>query len=137
MVAEGLALYRRVGRQDSAVADFPNVVCCVARLGNPGDAARLTGAYKAKLSRNVPLEYSFTVENPGAHLQFLRQTRLEQTLAYMREALGDDNFELLSRAGARLSYDDAVDLALRVIPTRGVRPVKTASTTWAQRASNR
>ena len=34
----------------------------------------------------------------------------------MREALGDDNFELLSRAGAKLSYDDAVDLALRVIP---------------------
>ena len=45
----------------------------------------------------------------------------------MREALGDDNFELLSRAGAKLSYDDAVDLALRVIPTQGIRPGKTAS----------
>ena len=59
-----LVLYRRLGRQDSAVADFPNVVCCVARLGNPGDAARLTGAYNAMLSRHVPLEYSFTAENP-------------------------------------------------------------------------
>ena len=126
---KALVLYRRLGRQDSAVADFPNVVCCVARLGNPGDAARLTGAYNAMLSRHVPLEYSFTAENPGAHLQFLRQTRLEQTLAYIREALGDDNFEMLSRAGAKLSYDDAVDLALRVIPTQGIRPGKTASTT--------
>jgi hypothetical protein len=54
-----------------------------------------------RLSRDVPLEYSFTVENPGAHLQFLRQTRLEQTLAYTREALGDDNFELLSRGRPR------------------------------------
>ena len=29
-----LVLYRRLGRQE-AVPDFPNVVCCVARLGNP------------------------------------------------------------------------------------------------------
>ncbi len=28
--------YRRLGQQDAAVADFPNVICCVARLGNPG-----------------------------------------------------------------------------------------------------
>ena len=90
-----LVFYRRQGLQDSAVADFPNVVCCVARLGNPGDAARLTGAYNAMLSRHVPLESTFTEENPLAHLEFLRQTRLEQTLVYMREALGDDNFELL------------------------------------------
>ncbi len=72
---KALVFYRRLGRQDSAVADFPNVVCCVARLGNPGDAARLAGAYNAMLSRHVPLEYSFTAENPGAHLQFLRQTQ--------------------------------------------------------------
>ena len=97
---KALVLYRRLARQDSAVADFPNVVCCVARLGNPGDAARLTGAYNAMLSRHVPLEYSFTAENPIAHLQFLRRARLEQTVAHVREALGDDNFELLSRAGA-------------------------------------
>ena len=41
---KALVSYRRLGQQDSAVADFPNVVCCVAGLGNPGDAARLTGA---------------------------------------------------------------------------------------------
>ena len=126
---EALVLYRRLGRQDSAVADFPNVVCCVARLGNLGDAARLAGAYNSMLSRHVALEYSFRAENPGGHLQFLRQTRMEQTLAYMREALGDHNFEVLSRAGAKLSYDDAVDLALRVIPTQGIRPGKIASPT--------
>ncbi len=68
------------------------------------------------LSRHRPLEYTFTEENPLAHLVSLRQTRLEQVLAYIREALGDDNFEMLQRAGAKLSYDDAVDLALRVIP---------------------
>ncbi len=55
-------------------------------------------------------------KTPLAHLQFLRQTTLEQTLAYMREALGDDNFELLSRAGSTLSYDGAVDLALTSHP---------------------
>jgi predicted ATPase/DNA-binding SARP family transcriptional activator len=133
---EALILSRRQGRQDSAVADFPNAVCCVARVGNLDDAARLTGAYNAMLSRHLPLEYSFTAENPGAHLQFLRQTLLEQTVAYMREALGDANFEMLSRAGAKLSYDDAIDLALGVIPTRGIRPGKTASTTRAQPARN-
>jgi predicted ATPase len=111
-----LTAYRRLPRQGSAVADFPNVVCCVARLGDPGDAARLTGAYRAMLSRHVPLEYSFTAENPVAHLHFLRRARLEKTVAYMREALGDDNFELLSRAGAKLSYDDALELAVRAIP---------------------
>ena len=63
------------------------------------------------------MESTFTEENALAHLEFLRQTRLEQTLVYIREALGDDNFELLSRAGAKLSYEEAVDLALRVIPT--------------------
>jgi predicted ATPase/DNA-binding SARP family transcriptional activator len=126
-LGEALVLSRRQGRQDSVVADFPNAVCCVARLGNPDDAARLTGAYNAMLSRHVPLEYSFTPGNPGAHLQTLRQTRLEQTVAYIREALGDATFEMLSRAGAKLSYDDAVDLAVRVIPTRGIRPGKTAS----------
>jgi predicted ATPase len=109
--------YRRLFRQGSAVADFPNVVCCVARLGNPGDAARLTGAYNAMLSMLVPLEHSFTAENPLAHLHFLRRARLEETLGYMRKALDDADFELLSRAGAELSYDDALDLALRVIPT--------------------
>ena len=117
MVAEGTGLLPPSGPTGPAVADFPNVVCCVARLGNPGDAARLTGAYNAMLSRHVPLEYSFTEENALAHLEFLRQTRLEQTVVYIREALGDDKFELLHRAGAKLSYDDAVDLALRVIPT--------------------
>ena len=111
-----LISYRRLARQGSAVADFPNVVCCVARLGYPGDAARLTGAYNAMLSRHVPLEHSFTAENPIAHLQFLRRARLEETVVHIREALGDENFELVSRDGAKLSYDDAVDLALRVIP---------------------
>jgi hypothetical protein len=79
------------------------------------------------LSRHVPLEYSFTSENPIGHLQFLRQNRLEQALVYIREALGDDNFELLSGEGAKLGYDDAIDLSLRVIPTQVVRPEKTAS----------
>jgi hypothetical protein len=68
------------------------------------------------LSRHVPLEYSFTAENPIAHLHFLRRARLEETVAYMRESLGDDDFELLGHAGAKLSYDDAVDFALQVIP---------------------
>ncbi len=120
-----LVLYRRLGRQ--AVADFPNVICCVARLGNPGDAARLTGAYNAMLSRHVPVESTFTEENALAHLEVLRQTRLEETLVYMREALGDDNFELLSSAGAKLSDEQAVDLALRVIPDVSNKPGKTAS----------
>ena len=120
-----LISYRRLARHVSAVADFPNAVCCVARLGNPGDAARLTGAYNAMLSRHVPQEYSFTAENPLAHLQFLRRARLEETIVYIRESLGDDDFELLSHAGAKLSYDDAVDLALRVIPDVSNWPRKT------------
>ncbi len=120
-----LISYRRLARHVSAVADFPNAVCCVARLGNASDAARLTGAYNAMLSRHVPQEYSFTAENPIAHLHFLRRARLEETIAYMRESLGDDDFELLSHAGAKLSYDDAVDLALRVIPDVSNWPRKT------------
>ena len=84
----------------------------MARLGNPGDAARLTGAYNAMLSRHVPLESTFTEENALAHLEFLRQTRLDQALVYLREVLGNDEFERLSRAGAKLSYDEAVDLAI-------------------------
>ena len=62
-----------------------------------------------------PWNHSFTAENPLAHLVSLRQARLEHTFVYMREALGDDNFEMLQRAGAKLSYDEAVELALRVI----------------------
>ena len=61
------------------------------------------------------MESTFTGENALAHLEFLRQTRLEHTLVWMRKAIGDHDFELLSRAGAKLSYDDAVDLALRGI----------------------
>src|SRR5262249_9519936 len=48
--------------QDSAAGEFPNVVCCVARLGDAADAARLTGAYNAMLSRHVPPQHLFTAE---------------------------------------------------------------------------
>ena len=109
-LGRALVFHRRQGGR--AVPDFPNVICCVARLGNPGDAARLTGAYNAMLSRNVPLESTFTEENALAHLEFLRQTRLDQALVYLREVLGNDEFERLSRAGEKLSYVEAVDLAI-------------------------
>jgi predicted ATPase/DNA-binding SARP family transcriptional activator len=121
--------YRRLAPQYSAVADFPNVVCCVAHLGNPDDAAPLTGWYNAMLSRHVPLEYSFTAENPVAHVHFLRRARLEKTVVHIREALGDETFDLLSHEGANLSYDDAIDLALGVIPGQGNRSGKIVSTT--------
>jgi hypothetical protein len=49
-----------------------------------------------------------------AHLEFLRQTRLEQAVVYLRDVLGNDDLELLNRAGVELSYDEAVDLALQV-----------------------
>ena len=68
-----LMLDRRLGRR--AIADIPNAICCVARLGDLGDAARLTGAYNAMLSWHVPVEYSWPAENALAHLQFLRRAR--------------------------------------------------------------
>ena len=111
-----LMLDRRLGRR--VVGDMPNVICCVARLGDPGDAARLTGAFNTMLSWHVPVEYTYTEENPLAHLHFLRRARLQQTVVDLREALGDDSFEMLQRAGAKLSYKEAVDLAIATLDTR-------------------
>ena len=48
------ALISTVAWAGRAVGDMPNVICCVARLGNPGDAARLTGAFNTMLSWHVP-----------------------------------------------------------------------------------
>jgi hypothetical protein len=51
------------------------------------------------------VEPTYTEENALAHLEFLRQTRLDQALVHVRQALGDDDFEQLRRAGAKLSHD--------------------------------
>jgi hypothetical protein len=55
--------------------------------------------YEPMMLRHVPEESTYTEENVLARLEFLPLTNLHQTLVYVREPLGDDNFELPSRAG--------------------------------------
>jgi predicted ATPase/DNA-binding SARP family transcriptional activator len=107
--------FHRLGLRAMTLPYLFNLTCCVARLGNPGDAARLTGAYDEMFSAYGRRgDDRPTMVNAQKHLIFLRQKLRAANRTYIREMLGDDKFELLYRAGAALTYDEAVALALRV-----------------------
>ena len=53
--------------------------------------------------------------NALAHLAFLRQNAWDEVRTYSRDALGDAEFQRLYGAGSKLTLDEAVDLALRIV----------------------
>jgi predicted ATPase/DNA-binding SARP family transcriptional activator len=77
------------------------------RAGDAARAARLTGAADAFLPK----------EDRFARLR--RAERFQQTVATLREALGDLEFDALRAEGQRLSVSDAVALAAAVPQLRG------------------
>ncbi len=113
-----LMLFRRVGRY--AIGNFATVISCVARLGNPSEAARLTGAFNAMVSTHVLQEYTLTMESPHVQMQRMRDAALKQNLSYVQQALGADEYERLYEDGSKLTYDEALDVALHVL--RDVTP---------------
>ena len=101
---------RRLGeRPDDA---FPNLICCIARLGHFSAAARLDGAYDAASAESGrPYEDGPQMANSLAHLAFLRQKFRGEAREYTREALGDDEYQRLYDTGSKLTLDEALDLA--------------------------
>lgn len=109
-----LASCRRLGRRPQHA--FPNLMYCVAQMGNVTEAARLAGAYDAIcLAYGPPEEDGPAMANALAHLAFLRQNAWDEVRTYSRDALGDAEFQRLYGAGSKLTLDEAVDLALRIV----------------------
>ena len=109
-----LASCRRLGRRPQHA--FPNLMYCVAQMGNVTEVARLAGAYDAICSAyGPPEEDGPAMANALAHLAFLRQKAWDEARTYSREALGDAEFQRLYGAGSKLTLDEALDLALRVV----------------------
>ena len=105
---------RRLGLRDLAVSRLVDVACCATRLGRPSEAAQLAGAYDAMHS-----PYLREAGTPGRSNRFEKLTIIEEKLwarnrEDLRQVLGDDDFDSNYSAGTRLSFDEAMDLALRV-----------------------
>ncbi len=105
---------RRLGLRDLAVSRLVDVACCATRLGRPSEAAQLVGAYDAMHS-----PYLREAGTPGRSNRFEKLTIIEEKLwarnrEDLRQVLGDDDFHSNYSAGTQLSFDEAMDLALRV-----------------------
>lgn len=105
---------RRLGLRDLAVSHLINVACCAARLDRHREAAQLAGAYEVMHS-----PYLRQAGTPGRSNRFEKLTLLQEKLRedsrqYLRRVLGNEDFRLEYSAGTRLTFDDAVELALRV-----------------------
>jgi predicted ATPase/DNA-binding SARP family transcriptional activator len=111
---KALTGFRRLGLRDVAVSHLATVACCAARLGKTKDAAQLFGAYDAMHS--AYLRQSAT---PGRSNRFEKLTHTKQKLHQdnrdsLRQSLGNQDFALVYSAGTRITFDEAVDLALSV-----------------------
>jgi predicted ATPase/DNA-binding SARP family transcriptional activator len=106
---------RRLGLRDLAASHLIDVACCASRLGKPREAAQLAGAYDVMYS-----PYLRQAGTPGRSNRFERLTLIEDKLrednrGYLRQLLGDNEFERNYSGGGRLTFDEAVDMALRAI----------------------
>ncbi len=105
---------RRLGLRDLTVSRLIDVACCATRLGKTIEAAQLTGAYDLMHS-----PYLRQAGTPGRSNRFEKLTLIEEKLRednrdYLRQVLGDVDFDRNRLAGGRLSFDEAVDLAVRI-----------------------
>jgi predicted ATPase/DNA-binding SARP family transcriptional activator len=106
--------FRRLGLRDLAVSRLIDVACCATYLGKPAEATRLAGAYEGMHS-----PYLRQAGIPGRSNRFQRLALIEEKLRAgncerLRQVLGDDDFNRNYSAGVRLTFDEAVDLALCV-----------------------
>ena len=111
---KALAGFRRLGLRDLAVSHLINIACCATRLGRHKEAAQLTGSYDVMHS-----PYLRHAGTPGRSNVFEKLTLLQEKLRedsrdYLRQALGKEAFQLGYATGTRLTFDGAVELALRV-----------------------
>jgi hypothetical protein len=93
-----------------------SLACCAAALGQSKNAAQLFGAYDAMHST-----YLQQAGTPGRSNRFEKLTSIieklrECSLDSLRQGLGREDFEIAYSAGTRITFDQAVDLALLVSP---------------------
>jgi predicted ATPase/DNA-binding SARP family transcriptional activator len=105
---------RRLGLRDLAVSRLIDVACCASRLGKLAEAVQLAGAYDVMHS-----PYLRPAGTPGRSNRFEKLTLLEEKLRddsreYLRQVLGDDDFDSNYATGGRLTFDEAVDLAVQI-----------------------
>ena len=109
-----LAGFRRLGLRAAASVTFYKLACCATRMGDYCEAASLAGAWDTL--RSAMIRGHDHSEGPS---RFSRLTPLqvriwEETRGQLRQALGNNDFELAYSAGARLTFDGAIELALGV-----------------------
>ena len=111
--------FRRLGLRDLALSRLIDTACCATHLGKPAEATQLAGAYEGMHS-----PYLRQAGTPGRSNRFQKLTLIEERLRagnreYLRQVLGDDDFDWNYSAGGRLTFDEAVDLALCVTEGSG------------------
>ena len=111
--------FRRLGLRDLAVSRLIDVACSASHLGKPAEATRLAGAYEGMHS-----PYLRQAGIPGRSNRFQKLSLIEEKLRagnceYLRQVLGNDDFGRNYSAGWRLTFDEAVDLALCVTEENG------------------
>ena len=99
LFCRGLTTAQEIGLVEAELNALLGLAACEAASGDAVKAARVLGwtqAAESRLSSGIATEDSFN----------------ERTLAILRESLGADRLEAELGAGAALSHDDAVSLAL-------------------------
>ncbi len=104
--------FRRLGLRHLSVSHLNAVACCAARLGKPKEAAQLFGTYDVMHSK-----YLQQAGTPGRSNRFEKLTLIKEKLQeghrdYLRQVLGNEDFEVIYTAGTRISFDEAVELVL-------------------------
>jgi tetratricopeptide (TPR) repeat protein len=102
---------RRLGSRSDAAMAFFKLACCATRLGHFLEAACLAGACDV-----MHAAYVIEAGPEGAYKwnkwTALHQRLWDENLAQLRDALGNHEFDTSYSAGSRLTFDEAVDLAL-------------------------
>ena len=99
---KALTGFRRLGLRDLAASHLINVACCAARLGRHREAAQLAGAYDVMHSPYLRQAGTPGRSNRFEKLSLLQEKLREDSRAYVRQALGDDAFQVEYSVGSRL-----------------------------------
>jgi predicted ATPase/DNA-binding SARP family transcriptional activator len=97
-----IAHWRRAGMWSTQWTMLRSIAILLTRLGRPHDAALLTGSVSATAA--------------GHRIFGADEAALAELRGTLREALGDDTYEMALSEGARLDGEAAIELALRALP---------------------
>ena len=106
--------FHRLGLRKMAAFHLVNLACCASRLSSPKDAAQLTGACEVMNCLSPSPADVAARSNRFGKLAVLEEELRQDNREHLRQLLGDEEFDSACSAGGRLTFDEAIDMALRV-----------------------